>query len=79
MALCQHIISLNVNCLRIPVKHILLRDFISDYDPDIVFLQEVNVDNLDFIGPHYNYVTNIGDNERGTAIIYRAGLPVTVI
>ncbi|KAJ4433174.1 hypothetical protein ANN_15431 [Periplaneta americana] len=40
---------------------------------------EVNNENFDFIGPQYDYVVNTGDENRGTAVIYRCGLTVDAI
>ncbi|KAJ4444820.1 hypothetical protein ANN_06617 [Periplaneta americana] len=45
----------------------------------MLLLQEVNTENFDFIGPQYDYVVNTGDENRGTAVIYRYGLAVDAI
>ncbi|KAJ4451428.1 hypothetical protein ANN_02890 [Periplaneta americana] len=45
----------------------------------MLLLQEVNTENFDFIGPQYDYVVNTGDENRGTAVIYRCGLAVDAI
>ena len=66
--------TLNINCIQEKNKQQLLKTFIWQNNIDILLLQEVNTQNLDFIGPQYDYVVNIGDRNLGTAIIYRAGL-----
>ncbi|KAJ4441193.1 hypothetical protein ANN_11044 [Periplaneta americana] len=45
----------------------------------MLLLQEVNTENFDFIGPQYDYVVNTGDENRGTAVIYRCALAVDAI
>lgn len=68
--------SLNINCLRSQPKQQLLKQFIYNNDLDILLLQEVNIENFNFIGPQYNSIVNVGDANRGTAIIYRSGLSI---
>ncbi|KAJ4446529.1 hypothetical protein ANN_13225 [Periplaneta americana] len=46
---------------------------VTEQDEDI---QEVNIENFNFIGPQYNSIVNVGDSNRGTAIIYRSGLSI---
>lgn len=55
----------------------MLRDFLVHSDIDILLLQEVNTDNLSFLGPNFNYVVNIGEHQRGTAIVYRNGIHIS--
>ncbi|KAJ4444045.1 hypothetical protein ANN_05834 [Periplaneta americana] len=76
MTTIENIATLNINCLRSQGKQHLLREFIYDNDIDILFLQEVNIDNFDFLGARYSSVCNIGEEQRGTAIIYRAGYTI---
>ena len=72
----KNIVTLNVNCLRSRAKQCLLRDLVYTHEIDILFLQEVNMENLDFLGPKFNYIVNVGTEERGTAIAYRAGINI---
>ncbi|KAJ4426119.1 hypothetical protein ANN_26928 [Periplaneta americana] len=46
---------------------------VTEQDEDI---QEVNIENFNFISPQYNSIVNVGDTNRGTAIIYRSGLSI---
>ncbi|KAJ4440715.1 hypothetical protein ANN_08863 [Periplaneta americana] len=76
MVILRKYATLNVNCIQGKHKQQLLNAFISQNDIDVLLLQEVNNDNFDFLGPQYEYVVNTGENNRGTAIIYRAGMNV---
>lgn len=76
MVIVSKIATLNVNCLNDKNKQAMLRTFMFLNSIDIMLLQEINIDNLDFLGPQYNYITNTGDAQRGTAIVYRASLEV---
>ena len=73
------IISVNVNGIRNCVTQTLLKKFLFNEDIDIALLQEVNDNNLDFLFPQYDYVSNVGEKLRGTAIIYRKQLVPTEI
>ncbi|PSN47074.1 hypothetical protein C0J52_19319 [Blattella germanica] len=73
MIILRNLATLNINGINNKQKQTKLKYFINQNDIDILFLQEVNTTNLDFIGPKYDYVVNIGENNRGTAIIYRYG------
>ena len=66
--------TINVNGIRASVTQSLLKSFLFNYDLDIIMLQEVNDNNLDFLLPQYKYITNTGDSLRGTAVIFRANL-----
>ncbi|KAJ4434226.1 hypothetical protein ANN_22774 [Periplaneta americana] len=68
--------TLNINCLRSQPKQQLLKQFLYNNDIDILLLQEVNIENFNFIGPQYNSIVNVGDSNRGTAILYRSGLSI---
>ena len=73
------IVTINVNGIRSPVTQTLLKKFLFDNDIDVVLLQEINDDNLDSMFPQYKYVVNLGESNRGTAIVYRAHLSVSNI
>ncbi|KAJ4437623.1 hypothetical protein ANN_17768 [Periplaneta americana] len=79
MVLLRNYATLNINCLQSKNKQSLLNAFIRQNSIDILLLQEVNTENFDFIGPQYDYVVNTGDENRGTAVIYRCGLTVDAI
>ena len=77
------LISLNVACLRDLKSKAGLIDILKTRDPDICFLQEVNIGTIDLqtIVDKYGYtaecnvdITN--ENSRGTAIVWRNGLDV---
>ncbi|KAJ4429252.1 hypothetical protein ANN_26255 [Periplaneta americana] len=53
-----------------------ITDLDMQNDIDVLLLQEVNNDNFEFLGPQYEYVVNTGENNRGTAIIYLAGMDI---
>ena len=72
----RNVATLNINCLRSRAKQILLRDLVSAQSLDILFLQEVNITNFDFLGPQFHSIVNVGTEERGTAIIFRAGIRI---
>ncbi|KAJ4449579.1 hypothetical protein ANN_00981 [Periplaneta americana] len=76
MHLIRNYATLNINCLRSLPKQQLLRSFIYNNDIDVLILQEVNIDNFNFLQPNYNVISNVGEANRGTAIIYRSGLPI---
>lgn len=64
--------TLNINGLNNKITRSALRTFLNDNDIDLLCLQEVNNSNLDFL-TQYEYRTNIGDDNRGTAMVYRPG------
>lgn len=74
MVLIFKSISLNINGIRSVVTQSLFKNFLFDQDIDVALLQEINDDNLDFLLPQYKYVSNPGEHNRGTAIVYRAHL-----
>lgn len=76
MVFLQTYATLNVNCLRSKNKQTMLRNFVKENDIDLLLLQEINIEDLNFIGNQYEYVTNIGDDFRDTAIVYRRGLEI---
>ncbi|KAJ4447707.1 hypothetical protein ANN_09715 [Periplaneta americana] len=76
VVIVNKVATLNVNCLQNKNKQNMLRTFLFLNSVDIMLLQEVNVDNLDFLDTQYAYITNPGDAQRGTAIIYRSSLEI---
>ncbi|KAJ4437792.1 hypothetical protein ANN_13730 [Periplaneta americana] len=77
MALPLNVVAtLNVNLLRSRSKQQQLTRFINDNDIDIFLLQEINVDNMHFLGPRFHAIYNPGENQRGTAIVYRSSIEI---
>lgn len=52
-----------------------MNDFVKKQDIDIAFLQEVNTDSF-IVPPGYDFLANVGNDNRGTAIVYRLGYNV---
>lgn len=78
MHILRNFATLNVNGINNVITQQLLRRFIKDFDIDVLFLQEVNNGNLDFISP-YEYRSNPGPMNRGTAMVYRQTVEMTQI
>lgn len=78
MHILRNFATLNVNGINNVVTQQLLRRFIHDFDIDVLFLQEVNNANLDFLSP-YAYRSNPGPMNRGTAMVYRQTVEMTQI
>lgn len=76
MVLLRTVATANINGIVSVAKLLLLKNYIVHNDIDIVFLQEVCVANLDILHP-YEYFVNLGDDTRGTAIVYRPGIILT--
>jgi exonuclease III len=77
------IVSLNVGCLGNSVSKAGLRHFLRHHQPDVVCLQECNVDSDELCtvvqAEYYTGVSNIAveeENPRGTAIIWKSSLVV---
>lgn len=69
MNFLRNFLTLNVNGIRLDAKVELLKSLLREYDVDIAFLQEVNVDFLpNLFG--YTIICNPGDADRGMAIFY---------
>jgi exonuclease III len=69
--------TLNINGITAPKRVGMLSDFIKRHEIDILFHQEVtNPDVLNFRG--YETHHNIGTSLRGTAIIAREAIPITI-
>lgn len=65
--------TVNLNSSNSDLNKNLLRDFIRDYNLDIIFLQEVIFENFQFINSH-KAIVNRQLNSLGTAILVRNGL-----
>lgn len=75
----QKIGCLNINGIRSVATQSLFKKFLRSYDVDIMLLQEINDFNLNFVFSEYKYFVNLGENERGTAIIYRSHIKPELI
>ena len=73
---CLVIGTLNINCLQTDSKKAMLKDFINNRDYAILCLQEVALDNFEFLS-NYQYICNIGNNKRGTAILVKDNYNLT--
>ena len=79
------IVSLNVNCLSRPASRIGLQDFLRTKKPDILCLQECNLQTaelLNIVRPvNYNCFSNAfsDENARGTAFIWKPFLEASEI
>lgn len=67
--------SVNINGIKSIIKQSSLCDFIRKYDLDLIFLQEINTDTFS-VPLGYDFISNVGPNERGTAIIFRIGYEI---
>ena len=74
------VITLNVNCLNNAASRVGLVDFLNRNKPDIIFLQECNMETEELQsivrGPGYSCSSNVtpGDpNARGTAVLWQQG------
>ena len=79
MSVLRTIASVNVNGIRSIHTQQLLKQYLRDQDIDICLLQEVNDRNLSFLSPDYNFHVNIGEKQRGTAIVFRCDLETTQV
>ena len=68
------IMSLNISVITAPHKLAALRTLIQQERADIVLLQEVSVHSFNF--PGLDEIVNVGVAGRGTAILYKKGLPL---
>lgn len=74
MTLVYNYATLNAQCLRSRCKQTMLRDFVMNNDIDVLMLQEVNIADFSFLGPQYDFIANPGEQQLGTAIVYRSGM-----
>lgn len=70
------IVTVNVNGLTNPIKQALFKDFLKKHDVDIVLLQEIKDDSMEWLFG-YQYVSNKGLHSRGTAIAYRPHIVIS--
>lgn len=70
MPFIRKVATINLNAINSPVKKSLLRDFIWDYDLDIIFVQELAFENFSFISSH-TAIVNISEDKKGTGVLLR--------
>lgn len=73
------IATINIYCIKNKNKLEIfnINKYLKKYGSvDLCFLQKVNWDFFN-CGPNYDYISNVGDNNRGTAVIYRKGMKIT--
>ncbi len=70
------IITLNINGLKSLIRQNYLSHFIKQYHPDILNLQETNINNINFIDSEYDAIinNNIENQKSGTIIIFKKSL-----
>ena len=70
------LITLNINGLKSQARQSYLQHFIKQQNPDIISLQETNINNIDFISDEYDAIinNNIENYISGTIIIYKKDL-----
>lgn len=62
--------TINLNSSNNDIHKSLLRDFVYNYDIDVVFLQEVVYENFTFLSSH-NALLNISSDRKGTGVLIR--------
>lgn len=70
------ILTLNICGIYSETKLTILRQFLKNAEADVVLLQEVAVSAIHC--PGYEETTNVGPARRGTAILWKTGLPLKV-
>ena len=70
------ILTFNICTIYSDTKLQILRHFLSHTKADVVLLQEVSVGELKC--PGFDEATNVGPARRGTAILWRVGLPLKI-
>ena len=79
----KKIISLNVNCMSSQASQSGLRDLLRTQQPDLVFLQEINLPTIELEeiveGLGFMAYTNVSDVGRGTGVIWRSNIPISNI
>jgi exonuclease III len=70
------IATLNINGLTSHTRLVMLGDFLRRQEIDVMYLQKVTQPNVDTLRGYVGQ-TNIGTNERGTAIVTRENIPLT--
>ena len=69
------IITLNICTIVSNAKLSLLYSFLRLHDVDVALLQEIATPSFNF--PGYEEAVNVGPRRRGTAILFKQGLPVS--
>lgn len=69
-------ITLNINGLKTKIRQQYLRDFIEKENPDIVSLQETNINEISFLNDQYISIINenVDNSKSGTILIYKKNL-----
>ena len=79
----KKIISLNVNCMSSQASQSGLRDLLRTQQPDLVFLQEINLPTIELEeiveGLGFMAYTNVSDVGRGTGVVWRSNIPISNI
>lgn len=65
-----NIATLNLNSINTDINKSLLKDFITKFDIDVAFLQEVAFDNFSFL-PSYTSLINISIDRKGTGVLIK--------
>ena len=68
------IATYNIAGILTPLKWEILLRFCLTNQLDIVCLQEVTIAESPIMNRHYDMITNIGPNKRGTAVLLRKGV-----
>lgn len=68
-----NVATLNLNSINTDVNKALLKDFITKFDIDVAFLQEVAFENFTFL-PSYTPLINISIDRKGTGVLIRDNL-----
>ena len=70
--------TLNINGITAPTRLGMLSDFIRRHELDVILVQEVtNPDTLNIRG--YDTHHNLGTSMRGTAILMRNAMTITIV
>lgn len=64
------IATINLNSSNNDIHKSLLRDFVYNYDVDVVFMQEVMFENFNFLSSHHALI-NISADKKGTGVLIR--------
>lgn len=65
--------TLNLNSISSDVNRSLLKDFVHNFDIDVLFLQEVVFENFAFM-PTHTALINISSDRKGTGVLVRRGI-----
>ena len=70
------IITLNINGLKTNIRQDYLIDFIKEENPDVLSLQETNINQISSLNEQYESIINenIENSISGTILIYKKAL-----